>query len=672
MTITKVFLILFTAPTIAHPVRSEDRPATTVPPPERTATTAGPGHSLHGEAFDEGPRTRAVLLPGMGKVDFPATTARPEAEAFINQGVAQLHSFYYFEAERSFRTAALIDPACPMAYWGMAMANVNNPKRARGFLAEARTRAAKVDLTGRERHYIEALDGFHKEGASEEARSHEYVRGSEAVIKEAPADLDARAWLALALSQSGHRDSDRAVDIVLESVLKLEPEHPGAHHYRIHLWDGRDATQALGSAADYAQSAPGIAHAWHMPGHTYTELHRHADAAYHQEAASRVDHAAMLRDRTMPFEIHNYAHNQQWLCTSLAHVGRVRDAVAVARNLVALPRDPAKNRADDPNSAQRLGRLRWVEALIRYELWDDLIAATASGALDWSEVPAERIMKAYALGLASAAKDDRAGLAAQVAALKRLGEDEARRAAEAKSKKISVSLDWDAASRLDQAEIARQVGAGLKSAAERVKQKEVTAPRAATPENAAPRSGLFGQAGEMTLEAALAELEGYQSLAGEDVGSAFVKFSKTMAMRPEARARAHLKVGNAAFATTTAKAALERADGEVAALAAHLEVMAALGHEGDTQASAARLATVATRADRDLPVFLRLATALDGWDPGGAPEVGHPGDRDTRRPIRSDLAPLGPLTWSPSPAEDFSILDTEGKPWTLADHRAGS
>ena len=83
-------------------------------------------------------------MPGMGKSHFPATTKKPEAQAFIDQGVAQLHSFYYFESERSFRQAAKIDPDCAMAYWGLAMSNVNNAKRAKEFLKEARKRAASA------------------------------------------------------------------------------------------------------------------------------------------------------------------------------------------------------------------------------------------------------------------------------------------------------------------------------------------------------------------------------------------------------------------------------------------------------------------------------------------------------------------------------------------------
>ena len=167
-----------------------------------------------------------------------------------------------------------------------------------------------------------------------------------------------------------------------------------------------------------------------MPGHTYTGLKRYADAAYQQEASARVDHAYMIRDRVMPFEIHNYAHNNQWLCTSLSHIGRVRDAIAVARNLVEQPRDPQKNGPNDGGSPQRSGRIRWAEVLTRYELWDDLIEATTSSALDWSSIPMEQKEKAYTLGQAYAAKNDSKKLAEQIEALKKLtitaGEDRPR------------------------------------------------------------------------------------------------------------------------------------------------------------------------------------------------------------------------------------------------------
>ena len=90
-----------------------------------------------------------------GKVSFPVSTGNPEAQAFFLQGVGQLHGFWYFEAERSFRQAAKLDPDCAMFYWGMAQANVENRDRAAKFIAEAVYRLASGDpktMTGRIDH----------------------------------------------------------------------------------------------------------------------------------------------------------------------------------------------------------------------------------------------------------------------------------------------------------------------------------------------------------------------------------------------------------------------------------------------------------------------------------------------------------------------------------------
>ncbi|MBN8732317.1 MAG: hypothetical protein J0L64_17380 [Acidobacteria bacterium] len=67
------------------------------------------------------PSLPARLLDGQGPIDFKITTSSPEAQKFFNQGVAQMHSFWAREAERSFLQAAALDPAAPMPQWGIAM-----------------------------------------------------------------------------------------------------------------------------------------------------------------------------------------------------------------------------------------------------------------------------------------------------------------------------------------------------------------------------------------------------------------------------------------------------------------------------------------------------------------------------------------------------------------------
>ena len=369
-------LVLAATPWLAATARADH--------PEDNADDARAGHSLHGDAFNEGPRQAAYLMEGMPKINFPVTTRSAEAQKFFNQGVGQLHGFWYFEAERSFRQAAALDTNCAMAYWGMAMANVNNARRAKEFTERAV--AMTNGLGRRECLWIESMARFHKvdgKGERQSSRSRTgktssgsstnkgsitgastnnapastassadsdrhrtFVRSLEQLIEEFPDDLEAKAFLVVKVwdnQKNGLRiPSHTAVDALANEVLAADPMHP-VHHYRIHLWDEEKARRALNSAALCGQGSPGVAHMWHMPGHIYSRLNRHADVAWQQEASARVDHAHMMRDRVLPDEIHNYAHNNEWLIRSLSSQGRAREAVDLAKNMIELPRHPKFN-----------------------------------------------------------------------------------------------------------------------------------------------------------------------------------------------------------------------------------------------------------------------------------------------------------------------------------------
>ena len=90
---------------------------------------------------------------------FPVTTEDEYTQAMFDQGLGQLHGFWYFESERSFRQVAALDPDCAAAYWGMAMANVDNEERAAGFARDAWLR--RENATEREQHYIDSLARFY-------------------------------------------------------------------------------------------------------------------------------------------------------------------------------------------------------------------------------------------------------------------------------------------------------------------------------------------------------------------------------------------------------------------------------------------------------------------------------------------------------------------------------
>ncbi len=363
------------------------------------------GHSVLGEAFNEGPRQHAYLMKGMSSISFPITTSKPMAQKFFTQGVSQLHGFWYFEAERSFRQAAALDPGCAMAYWGMAMANTNNARRAKEFIEKAVEKRAAAGP--REQMWIDALAGYYKTGARGKERDKPYLDRLLAITKAYPDDLEAKAFYCLfcwELAGSVPITDYAAVDAIYSEILKKNPMHP-LHHYRIHLWNGRDDAKALNSAALSGPSSPGIAHMWHMQGHTYSVLHRYADAAWSQEAAARVDHAQMNRNSIMPDEVFNYAHNNQWLVEDLDYIGRVHAAVDLAMNMVELPRHPVYNTIDGGRSAAE-GRMRLLQTLQNYELWDQIIALSGTNYIEPTDLPEHQIERLRLLGIAVCSKRD--------------------------------------------------------------------------------------------------------------------------------------------------------------------------------------------------------------------------------------------------------------------------
>jgi len=352
---------------------------------EAVTDSVDPGHSFHGETFNEGPRQSAVVMQGLAKITFPTSAATPETQAFIEQGVAQLHGFWYLEAERSFRQAAFLQPGLGIAYWGCAMANHSNQKRATGFIEEA-MKHCDSPTTRREKLYIESFDRYlksregkdgDKEDVKKEAKrkaNERLIADLETIIDNFPEDIEARAFLALQLwlaDGEGVKLSSRyAVDAILDGIFAKQPMHP-AHHYRIHLWDNKRPKNALDSAAKSGPTMPSVAHMWHMPGHTYSKLYRYEDAVWQQEASARVDHAHMIESRLLPDQIHNFAHNNEWMVRNLIYLGRAEDAVRHSKNLINLPRHPKYNSFD--KGSFRFGRERLLQALSSFGLWSRLI-----------------------------------------------------------------------------------------------------------------------------------------------------------------------------------------------------------------------------------------------------------------------------------------------------------
>ncbi len=619
------------------------------------------GHSYHGEVFNDGPRQQAYLMDGLGRVEFPVTTVSAEAQQFVTQGIAQLHGFWYFEAERSFRQAAAIDEQCAMAYWGMAMANRNNQERAKGFIAEAEER--KKGASRREQLYIESLHTYlAADPKQKKERSKKYTKALEGIVHEFPDDLEAKAFLIVQLWNNRNDglpiNSYLAVDALIEQVFAVEPMHP-AHHYRIHLWDYERPEKALASAALCGQSLPAIAHMWHMPGHTYSRVKRYEDACWQQEASARVDHAHMMRDRVMPDQIHNFAHNNEWLIRNLNHVGRVADAIDLAKNMVELPRHPKYNHFDKRGSA-RYGRTRLLETLSRFELWDQLIALAETPYLAPTDSEDEQIVRLRYLGQAAFRSGNTELAEAQLA---ELGDRLARK----------QQQEGEAADDSDEKSAAgRSEGVGDRDADKQADSKtsgeEQDDEELSEEEKKRKEAQRKLRATKRKLEKAITALEGYRAVVQGEYEQGWKKLKQAGNADAMYLAKVQLLAGDRKLALKTARNHIKSHKNEVQPLAKFVDLLWFAEQPAEAKETFAKLREISSSIDLASPIFQRLAPVAraagyaDDWR-----IVKKPGDDVGDRP---ELGSLGPFRWQPLPAPDWTLVDHDGRFYSLSEFRS--
>ena len=142
-----------------------------------------------------------------------------------------------------------------------------------------RTRQERVAKakTEREKMWMEAVETLYGDG-EKEARDWAYAEAMEKIADRYPDDLEARSFYALALLGTVRRaGNDFRQQIkaaaVAEEIFREHPTHPGAAHYIIHAFDDPlHAPLALYAADRYAEIAPDVEHALHMPSHIYVQL----------------------------------------------------------------------------------------------------------------------------------------------------------------------------------------------------------------------------------------------------------------------------------------------------------------------------------------------------------------------------------------------------------------
>lgn len=379
------------------------------------------------------PSLPARLMEGQGHIDVPITATSAEAQKFFNQGVAQMHSFWAVEAERSFLQAAALDPTAPMPQWGIAMVAAGDyrprfqlmrdapapskkkksaavPRGAEARAIEAAKKALELSkvpgkATEIEKLYIASMVARRTSPTPDD----DYIKGLRAIAGAYPKEVEARAYLALHL-MSGFTKADKqprpgseeAVEI-LRALLKEAPGHMGVHHYVIHGWEGSNfAKDAWDSCRRYPQLVTNIPHALHMPGHIWAQTGKWQEGVSSFEEAAANERGYIKADSL--YGTGHHGHNVHFLVSSYAFLGQYDKAMANARELLAIKENPREaSQVDNFRTAYRQGWFAMMLTLIHAEKWDEILDGQTLPVYD---KPRERAWRHWAAGLAHAAKGD--------------------------------------------------------------------------------------------------------------------------------------------------------------------------------------------------------------------------------------------------------------------------
>jgi tetratricopeptide (TPR) repeat protein len=371
--------------------------------------------TIPGARADQG----AVPPAKLGTVTFP-NSCSPLAQQSMQRGVAFLHSFWFTEAEKSFREALDRDPGCAIATWGIATVIIGNTFSVGPLPADARRAQEAIDRgraigakTQRERDYIEAIAAYYDHFAERlnGARMRSLSDAFEALAARYPDD-ETQIFDALYLVASqplSDKTFARALKAatILEPQFAKHPDHPGVAHYLIHAYDFPAlAKKGLPAALCYAGIAPDAYHALHMPSHIFTRV-----GAWKDSIGTNLRSIAEAKKENV---IGSVLHAMDYMVYAQLQLGRDSDARAAVDQAAGLA---------TPEVASLYARAAIpARYLVERDQW---AAAAALPQPAGSKFPYTEAMTLFARGIGAArsgnpdaAEKDATRLAAIVAGLK--------------------------------------------------------------------------------------------------------------------------------------------------------------------------------------------------------------------------------------------------------------
>lgn len=338
--------------------------------------------------------TDIPLFDNLGTHHHQITTTSPQAQRYFDQGLRLIYAFNHDEAGRAFKEAARLDPNCAMAYWGLALtlgSNYNLPaipeREQAAYEAIQKALSLASHASEPERAYIKALAKRHSlaPDADRKALDKAYADAMREVAKRYPNDLDAATFAAEAMMNlrpwglwtldGQPQPGTLKIISTLESVLKRNPDHPGAIHYYIHTVEASPQPERAVPFADRLGALmPGAGHLVHMPSHVYIRVGRYADAAASNVRAAAVDAEYIEKHNVQGiYRMMYYPHNIHFIWAAASIEGRSAEALRAARELATkLP----------PDVARQMPEIEFLYptplfALARFGKWEEILQEPA-------------------------------------------------------------------------------------------------------------------------------------------------------------------------------------------------------------------------------------------------------------------------------------------------------
>ncbi|KAJ5362677.1 Tetratricopeptide-like helical [Penicillium brevicompactum] len=344
----------------------------------------------------------------LGDFGHKITTSSADAQVWFNRGLIWVYSFNHMEGAYCFEQAIAHDPACAMAYWGLAYAvgpNYNKPWESfdlgdlhasvkRGYNASREAKKYVANATPLEQALVEAIQfRFLTDQPAKDypALNKNYADAMKVAYDQFGHDLDVATIYADSLMnmtpwalwdlftrkanpEAPTMEVQRVLERALSQVDNGANRNPGLLHLYIHFIEMSPSPELGINAADHLRDlVPDAGHVRHMPTHLDILIGdwRRSIASNYQ--STLADDKYFRKSGAKNFYTFYRMHDYHSLVYAAMFAGQSKVALdAVTRMELTVPEDVL--RIPSPPMADWLEQFMSirVHVLVRFGMWEEL------------------------------------------------------------------------------------------------------------------------------------------------------------------------------------------------------------------------------------------------------------------------------------------------------------